>query len=152
VPKRKDSFGNEAFSTKILEFMSSGVPVVVSNTKIDQYYFNDSVVKFFKDGDHDDLAQTMSLLIANRGIRDRMIQNAAEFVSTFDWEANKGTYIEIVDRLLEGSGNGHEGLSAARQKKPPMLKESSCEECVDVRAKLGGMAQPTSTHKATAGS
>src|SRR5208337_3740288 len=27
VPKRKDSFGNEAFSTKIMEFMAMGVPV-----------------------------------------------------------------------------------------------------------------------------
>ena len=70
VPKRKDSFGNEAFSTKILEFMSSGVPVVVSDTKIDQYYFNDSVVKFFRDGDENDLAQTISLLIANQGIEN----------------------------------------------------------------------------------
>jgi len=26
VPKRADSFGNEAYSTKIMEFMSLGVP------------------------------------------------------------------------------------------------------------------------------
>jgi len=44
VPKRKDTFGNEAFSTKILEFMAMGVPVIVSDTQIDRYYFDDSVV------------------------------------------------------------------------------------------------------------
>ena len=33
VPKRADSFGNEAYSTKIMEFMAVGVPVVVSSTK-----------------------------------------------------------------------------------------------------------------------
>lgn len=37
VPKRADSFGNQAYSTKIMEFMSLGVPVVVSKTEIDQY-------------------------------------------------------------------------------------------------------------------
>ena len=50
IPKRNDPFGGEAFSTKILEFMSLGVPVIVSETKIDKFYFNDSVLKFFKAG------------------------------------------------------------------------------------------------------
>jgi glycosyltransferase involved in cell wall biosynthesis len=36
VPKRNDPFGDEAFSTKILEFMAMGVPVIVSETRIDR--------------------------------------------------------------------------------------------------------------------
>ena len=48
IPKRNDPFGGEAFSTKSLEFMSLGVPVLMSATRIDKYYFNDSVVKFFE--------------------------------------------------------------------------------------------------------
>ena len=50
VPKRADSFGNEAYSTKIMEFMAVRVPVVVSSTRIDRYYFDDSVVRFFESG------------------------------------------------------------------------------------------------------
>ena len=50
VPKRANSFGNEAYSTKIMEFMSLGVPMVVSDTKSDRYYFDDSVVRFFESG------------------------------------------------------------------------------------------------------
>jgi glycosyltransferase involved in cell wall biosynthesis len=34
VPKRADSFGNEAYSTKIMEFMSQGVPVVVPGRRL----------------------------------------------------------------------------------------------------------------------
>ncbi len=39
VPKRAAGFGDEAFSTKILEFMALGVPVIASETQIDRYYF-----------------------------------------------------------------------------------------------------------------
>jgi glycosyltransferase involved in cell wall biosynthesis len=102
VAKRKNSFGNEAFSTKILEFMASGVPVIVSNTKIDQHYFNDSVVKFFRDGDEDDLARTMLLLINDAGLRERMAANASEFIRSFDWERKKALYISLVDSLVYG--------------------------------------------------
>ena len=72
VPKRNDPFGGEAFSTKTLEFMSLGVPLLLSRTKIDQYYFNDSVVKFFEPGNEQDLAEKMLDLIKNKEERDRL--------------------------------------------------------------------------------
>jgi glycosyltransferase involved in cell wall biosynthesis len=100
VPKRKDSFGNEAFSTKILEFMSVGVPVIVSDTKIDQYYFNSSVVRFFPDGDEKQLAETMLLLITDGELRKQLASNASVFVKDFDWEVKKRDYLELVDLLV----------------------------------------------------
>jgi glycosyltransferase involved in cell wall biosynthesis len=63
VPKRKDSFGNEAFSTKIMEFMAMGVPVVASNTRIDRHYFDDHLVQFFESGNTEDLAEKILQLI-----------------------------------------------------------------------------------------
>jgi len=59
VPKRADSFGDQAFSTKIFEFMALGVPVIVSRTQIDSFYFDDSVVKFFDSKDEESLAEAM---------------------------------------------------------------------------------------------
>ena len=59
VPKGADGFGNEAFSTKILEFMACGVPVIASRTRIDEHYFNDDFVSFVEAGNVTSLADAL---------------------------------------------------------------------------------------------
>jgi glycosyltransferase involved in cell wall biosynthesis len=105
VPKRKDNFGNEAFSTKILEFMAMGVPVIVADTMIDKFYFNDSVVKFFESGNVDDLARCMMEMIENQEGRRRQTENASRFVDTVDWSARRHEYLELIDKLTVHSGS-----------------------------------------------
>jgi glycosyltransferase involved in cell wall biosynthesis len=100
VPKRKDNFGNEAFSTKILEFMAMGVPVIVSDTKIDRYHFDDSVVRFFRGEDEDDLAHSILDLIRHKELRLALIERAAEFVAQNDWAPKKHEYLNLIDGLL----------------------------------------------------
>jgi len=105
VPKRKDNFGNEAFSTKILEFMAVGVPVIVSDTMIDKFYFDNSTVKFFRSGDVEDLARCMRQMIENPQERQQQIENATRFVETVDWSAKQHEYLELVERLSVHSGS-----------------------------------------------
>ena len=99
VPKRADSFGNEAYSTKIMEFMSLGIPVVVSKTKIDQFYFNDSVVRFFESGNIDALAAAMIEVLKDASLRRRLIENAIAYSSLHSWSQRKTDYLQIVDEL-----------------------------------------------------
>ncbi|NJL72862.1 MAG: glycosyltransferase family 4 protein, partial [Candidatus Competibacteraceae bacterium] len=65
VPKRANSFGNEAYSTKIMEFMAVGVPVIVSSTRVDRFYFDDSVVRFFESGNVEALTEAMDELLSD---------------------------------------------------------------------------------------
>src|SRR5262249_47500079 len=99
VPKRADGFGNEAFSTKIMEFMSQGVPVIVSRTKIDEYYFNDDVVRFFAPGDVQGLADAILELIRRKEVRDSLSVRGREYVSQNSWDVRQRDYFDLVDLL-----------------------------------------------------
>jgi glycosyltransferase involved in cell wall biosynthesis len=99
VPKRADSFGNEAYSTKIMEFMSQGVPVVASQTKIDTFYFQEGVVHFFRSGDSQAMAEAMLDVIKNKGLRESLARRGYEYVRRNGWDQKKKEYLDLIDSL-----------------------------------------------------
>lgn len=101
VPKRKGLFGDEALSTKILEFMLLGIPVIAADTKIERYYFNDSIIKFFKAGNVKDLAESMLKMIKDENLREKIRTNAMIFVQGFSWEKRKVEYLELIKEITK---------------------------------------------------
>ena len=100
MDKRADSFGNEAYSTKIMEFMALGVPVVVSKTTIDQFYFNESVVRFFESGNMEKLAEAMLEVLRDGELRRRLVTNAFAYVAQNSWDSRRGDYLRLIDSLV----------------------------------------------------
>src|SRR6185503_258661 len=86
VPKRGDGFGNEAFSTKTLEFMACGVPVIVSRTRVDTHYFNDGLVRFFTPGDVADLARAMVWAYEHRPELRVRATRGRDFALRYSWQ------------------------------------------------------------------
>lgn len=103
VPKRNDAFGGDAFSTKILEFMALGVPVVVARTRIDDHYFDDSLLRFFTPDEDTQLAQAMLDAYRRRDHSSERASRALEFVGLNNWGARKGRYLRIVEELVRGT-------------------------------------------------
>lgn len=100
VPKRSDSFGNEAYSTKIMEFMSVGVPVVASRTKIDDFYFSDRTVAFFEPQNPADFARVVRRVLEDKPYREQLIRDAMAYAEANSWENVQVKYLDLVDRLL----------------------------------------------------
>jgi glycosyltransferase involved in cell wall biosynthesis len=103
VPKRKDSFGNEAFSTKIMEFMAMNVPVIASRTRIDEYYFTEQMVQFFESDRAEDLAAKIFDLMQNPVRRMALCACSSEFIAQNNWDMKKHEYLDLVDRLVASS-------------------------------------------------
>jgi len=104
VPKRGGVFGSEAFSTKILEFMAAGLPVVLSRTKIDEYYFDDSMVKFFEPENETDMARCIIELLQSPEKRESLVKSGNEFIKNNNWEIKSKMYLDVVSKLLNHSG------------------------------------------------
>ena len=109
VPKRDDGFGGEAFSTKTLEFMACGVPVVVARTRVDAYYFDDSIVRFFTPGDEEDLAAALLEMYQHRSNCGAQVSAARAFAIRNSWQERVADYQQLIEELVtwgRGRRNG----------------------------------------------
>ncbi len=101
VPKRaSSSFGTEAASTKIQEFMAVGVPVIVSRTKIDSLYFNDSNVRFFESENVEALAEAILELYEHPDRRQSLVEHANRHIQQNNWDVKQHEYLSIVKSLV----------------------------------------------------
>src|SRR6185437_9294206 len=101
-PKRTNSaFSNEALSTKILEFMSLGVPVIACRTRIHAYYYDDSIIQYYENDDEKQLAEQMLRLKNDPALRARLAANAETYVRNNTWDARKHEYLELIDSLAQ---------------------------------------------------
>jgi len=100
-PKRTNSeFSNEALSTKIMEFMALGVPVIACRTRIHAYYYDDSIIQYYENDDETELAQQMLRLRNDPDLRARLVENAKKYVEQNTWNARKHEYLHMVDSLV----------------------------------------------------
>ncbi|MBE7558186.1 hypothetical protein HS125_04270 [bacterium] len=100
VPKRGGSFSGEAFSTKILEFMAAGLPIVASRTKVDEYYFTDDMIKLFGAGEQRGHGARCIVRLARDGARMRsQVEHCRRFIAENTWDRKKARYVEIVNNL-----------------------------------------------------
>lgn len=99
-PKRTGSaFSNEALSTKILEFMSLGVPVIACRTRIHAYYYDDSIIQYYENDDEIELANQILFLRNNRERRNSMVENAMRYAEENTWDMRKGEYLVLINSL-----------------------------------------------------
>ena len=98
-PKQGTGFGNEALSTKILEFMSCGVPVIASRTQVHASYFDETVLTFFAPGDTAGLARALVDVYDHYPERLAGVERARTFAAGYSWQRRVTDYYGVIESL-----------------------------------------------------
>lgn len=88
--------------TKLLEYVTMGIPCITPKTGTIARYFDEEMVQFFEAEDSDSLAAAITTLYRDPDRRIRLAEQATErFAKTFRWSEHKKVYLNLVERLLE---------------------------------------------------
>jgi glycosyltransferase involved in cell wall biosynthesis len=99
VPNRDDLFTTTLLPTKLLEYVALDTPVIAARTQTIGSYFDDTMVKFFRPGDVDDLARCILDLHQNRSQLKSLARNAARFGEQYSWRKLARDYAGLVESL-----------------------------------------------------
>lgn len=100
VPTKRSVFADELLAMKSLEYISLGIPIVISRTKGHDFYYDDSMVKFFEAENSADLASSVIELYQSVDKREKMVEKAQMFLQNQSWSKVKNKYYQIIEELL----------------------------------------------------
>ena len=101
VPLRVSPGTDIMLPTKLLEYVSMGIPCIVPRTRTIERYFDDDMVHFFTAEDAGSLAQAILRLGQDPARRARLAQEATErFARRYTWSEHRKIYTDLVDSLL----------------------------------------------------
>jgi glycosyltransferase involved in cell wall biosynthesis len=87
--------------TKLLEYVTVGIPCIVPKTGTIARYFDETMVQFFEAENVDSLARAIVALHADPARRTAMASEATRrFAATYTWSRHKSVYTNLVARLI----------------------------------------------------
>ena len=100
VPSLPEPYLEYSLSTKLLEAVAMGVPVIASDLRTFREHFTDAAITFAPGGDPDALA---AAVVALAGDPDRAAAQAAEArrqARPYAWRTQAGRYLDVVGGLI----------------------------------------------------
>ena len=101
IPLRICSGTDIMLPTKLLEYVTMGIPCIVPKTGTISRYFDEEMVQYFDAENVDSLAEAIITLYRDPGKRTTLSHNATErFANIYNWSAHKKVYTSLVEHLI----------------------------------------------------
>jgi len=101
IPLRKSSGTDIMLPTKLLEYVTMGIPCITPKTGTIARYFDDTMVEFFEAENVDALAAAIVRLRRDPGRCVALSEQATErFARVYTWNRHRQVYTDLVGRLL----------------------------------------------------
>jgi glycosyltransferase involved in cell wall biosynthesis len=101
IPLRVSGGTDIMLPTKLLEYVTMGIPCIVPRTGTIARYFDDQMVQYFEAEDVDSLASAIIELHRDPRRRASIAELATErFGNTYRWSEHKNVYTSLVHRLI----------------------------------------------------
>ena len=105
VPLRISSGTDIMLPTKLLEYVTMGIPCITPKTGTIARYFDHSMVQFFEAESVDSLASAIISLAQNPQRRAALAsESSRRFAAIYSWSRHKSLYIDLVRRLTRSGG------------------------------------------------
>lgn len=96
---RAGVFGDLYFSTKIVEYLTQGLPVLSPRTYTINKYLSDDVVFYFAPGDDAALADTLRLMWNHPEEVVRRLAQARNLTPRLSWQAERAKFVSFYETL-----------------------------------------------------
>ncbi|MEN3035534.1 MAG: glycosyltransferase family 4 protein [Candidatus Methanosuratincola sp.] len=92
----------EPFGIVVLEAMSLGIPVIVSNTGgLDEIITDGRDGLKFQTGSPEELAKAITRILDDEGLRARLVENAKSRAKDFSWNTTADQTLDLYKKVLE---------------------------------------------------
>jgi glycosyltransferase involved in cell wall biosynthesis len=100
VPSLPEPYLQLSLSTKLLELVAMGVPVIASDLATFRMHLDEHAVHYVPGGDAEPLADAIAELMADPVAAEGRAVEARQQAAGYSWGAQAPIYLEVVERLI----------------------------------------------------
>jgi hypothetical protein len=98
---RAGVFGDLYFSTKIVEYLTQGLPALSPRTRTIARYLPDDVMFYFESGNENALVEQLRFMWRNPAEVTRRLVSARDVLPQLSWQAEKDKFVTFYNSLLQ---------------------------------------------------